>query len=275
MKDENKNNSKILPSSTKKINHRHIKRMPNHNLISEKKDNQIKKEFSETVENKNKEKIINGKNSKDSLQSPFSKLDYFNLNLFKKDEINEESLSLSNNSNLSKEKRIYLFLKKNFQNPLTPRSYDYSPQVSLRKRNNVFGYSYSEFSYLDSNDDNNFFSVSIDTTLHHGSRKENLIQNKNRVKGYKLDIKKNKDVPPNKSNNKIYFNRERYDYINKMMKASNSFAFKENEVSLNSERSSSNEIRLKNKNTAINKNKNESNKKKKSLRDYMAKKIKK
>ena len=94
MKDENKNNSKILPSSTKKINHRHIKRMSNPNLKTEKKDNQIKKEFSETVENKNKEKIINGKNSKDSLQSPFSKLDYFNLNLFKKDEINEERLSL-------------------------------------------------------------------------------------------------------------------------------------------------------------------------------------
>ena len=37
MKDENKNNSKILPSSTKKINHRHIKRMSNPNLKSEKK----------------------------------------------------------------------------------------------------------------------------------------------------------------------------------------------------------------------------------------------
>ena len=271
MKDENKKDSRILPSSSRKINHRHIKRISNNNLQSEKKDNQIKKESLTKEENKNEKKMINGKNSIGTNKSPISKFDFFNLNLFKKDDINDDCLSDSNNSNISKEKKIYLFLKKNFQNPLTPRSVNYSPQVSLRKRNDIFGYPYSEFSDLDSNEDNNLFSVSIDTTLHHDLKKENKI--KNRVKGHKLDIKENKDVSPNQLNNKIYFNKERYDYVNKMMKASNSFAFKENEVSLNTERSSSNEPKLKNK--TKNETKPESNKKKKSLRDYIAKKIKK
>ena len=53
---------------------------------------------------------------------------------------------------------------------------------------------FNEPDYIIFDFDENFFC----------SRKENLIQNKNRVKGYKLDIKKNKDVPPIKSNNKIF-----------------------------------------------------------------------
>ena len=108
-------------------------------------------------------------------------------------------------------------------------------------------------------------------------RKDNLIKNKNRIQNLRLNIKEEKKISPIKLTNIIVYKKDRDDYVNKMMKASNSYAFKDGNPNSNKEGNTLIEKKLQNKKSPTNKNvkKADSKKKKKSLRDYINKKNKK
>ena len=166
MEDENKKAPKIISSSLRKVIHHHKNRSSINDLEAGKKDNLFKKDFPEIKNDKTSKESFNGKNSFDTAKSPLSKFDFYNSSLTKKEEINDDILSESNNTKISKEKKIYLFLKKSFQNPIRTTKVNYSPQVSFRKDDDILDFQNSEFSISDNSDNNNFFSVSIDNTPH-------------------------------------------------------------------------------------------------------------
>ena len=270
--ESNKHQRKI-PYSSIQVNHHHKNRLALDNLQSEQKNSQFKYDFTLKANKNNSKEIINGQISEDRLKTPVSKFNIFNSNISKKDEVNFDNFSATNNTNISKEKKIYLYLKNNFQNPITPIKVNYSPRLSFRKREEILG----EQSDIDSNDNSNYYSVSIDTTLHQDLRKDNLIKNKNRIQNLRLNIKEEKKISPIKLTNIIVYKKDRDDYVNKMMKASNSYAFKDGNPNSNKEGNNSVEKKLQNKKSPTNKNvkKADSKKKKKSLRDYINKKNKK
>ena len=254
MEAEVKKDSHLIQSSAFKKNQSQIDRVISDLSKSEQKNSVFKKDFSEITNDKNSKQIINGQILDDINKSPISNYNIFNSNISKKTEIKDEN---TYESNISREKKIYLYLKKNFQNPITSTKINYSPRISFNKREEILGER--------SDTDSNCYSISIDATLHQVLRKENFAKNKNRI------YKENLDISPIKLTNKIFFYKEKHDYVDKIIKASNSFAFKEENCNLNKEINKFIEPKLQTKKSPTNKN----GKKKKSLKEYISKKNKK
>ena len=244
MEAEVKKDSHLIQSSAFKKSQSQIDRVISDLSKSEQKNSVFKKDFSEITNDKNSKQIINGQILDDINKSPISNYNIFNSNISKKTEIKDEN---TYESNISREKKIYLYLKKNFQNPITSTKINYSPRISFNKREEILGER--------SDTDSNCYSISIDATLQQVLRKENFAKNKNRI------YKENLDISPIKLTNKIFFYKEKHDYVDKIIKASNSFAFKVENCNLNKEINKFIEPKLQTKKSPTNKN----GKKKKSL----------
>ena len=272
--------NKFQPSSNNLNNNQTNKVIINYSEL-EKINSSNKNDLSGNKNNKNQKEIKNRNNNEVRSKSPSCKHIYLNSNNLKRLEINENNIHESNDTNTSKEKRIYFYFKKNFQNSTILNRGNYSPQVSSRKREVIIDYLNSDISKFklnsNINNNNNLFSVSIDTELHQDLKKENLLKNKKRYKNDYNNLK-NKNISSIKLPDNIYINKEKYDYIDKIMKTQNSSAFKENDTKINTEGKSSYEFYYKNKMSEVNKNKNvninrvDNDKMKKPLKEYFPKK---
>ena len=229
MEDEAKKNPEIVTSSHIKANNPNISSIFTSNLDSKNKNNPINQDFSEP-QNKNKtiSEKING----------IQKINFFDMNLFstpkkndKKEEISNDTLTeLINHKNKkdSSDKKIYLYLRKNLENPPS-----HSPHITPRKKFDILrSQSDDGIAYNNNNNyQNNFFSISIDTTLQNHLKKGNNLKNKNKIHSYIIDINKdvNKDINvENKIADKIIVRKEKDNFFNKLMKSSNSHNLNKN-----------------------------------------------
>ena len=280
MKEQIKKFSNKFQPSNNNLNNNQTNKVINYSEL-EKINSSNKNDLSGNKNNKNQKEIKNKNNNEVRPKSPSCKHIYLNSNNLKRLEINENNIHESNDTNTSKEKRIYFYFKKNFQNSTILNRGNYSPQVSSRKREVIIDYLNSDISKFklnsNNNNNNNLFSVSIDTELHQDLKKENLLKNKKRYKNDYNNLE-NKNISSIKLPDNIYINKEKYDYIDKIMKTQNSLAFKENDTKINTEGKSSYEFYYKNKMSEVNKNKNvninrlDDDKMKKPLKEYFPKK---
>ena len=279
MKEQNKKFSNNFQSSTNDLNNNQTNKVIINNSELEKINSSNKNDLIGKINSKNQKDINNGSKNEERPKSPVSRYNYLNSPNLKRLEKNENDIPESNNPNISEEKKIYFYFKKNLQNSSISNRGNYSPQVSSRRREVIIDYLDSDISKSELNrninNNNNFFNVSIDTELHQDLRKENLLKKK-RYKN-NLNNQDNKNISSIKLTDKIGINKEKYDYIDKMMKTSNSLVSKENDIKINTEGKSSYEFYSKNKKSEVNKNKNkmDNDKIKKPLKDYLSKKNKK
>ena len=283
MEDENKKNKKIIKSSHIKENHPNISSIITSNLDTKNKNNPINQDISEPQKkNKTTSENING----------IPKIDFFDINLFstpdkrdKKLEISNDNLTELNNRKNQKElndKKIYLYLRKNLENPSPrTRNINYSPQITPRKKFDIFGSQSDDgIAYNNINYNNNFFSVSIDTTSKKYRKKENNLKNNNKMHSYNLDIDKNTNKENNIENkivDKIIVPKERDNFFNKLMKSSISHNLNKNNNNVNMIKAdnSPNVNKIPTKKSDVNKNKNDlildSHKNKKPIKDDLPK----
>ena len=281
MKEQNKKFSNNFQSFTNNLNNNQANKVINNNSELEKFNNSNKNDLTGKINSKNQKDINNGSKNEERPKSPVSRYNYLNSPNLKRLEKNENDIPESNNPNISEEKKIYFYFKKNLPNSSISNRGNYSPQVSSRRREVIIDYLDSDISKSELNrninNKNNFFSVSIDTELHQDLRKENLLKNKRYKNNF--NNQENKNISSIKLTDKIGINKEKYDYIDKMMKTSNSLVSKENDIKINTEGKSSYEFYSKNKKSEVNKNKNvnkmDNDKMKKPLKDYLSKKNKK
>ena len=272
MKEQNKKFSNKFPSSNNKLNERQLNKASTNNSELEKIISSNKNDLSRKIDNKNQKEINNGNIYEERPKSPSSKLSNLNSNNLNREEIKENNIRNTNNTDFSKEKKIYFYFKQNFQNPPISNRGNYSPPASSRKREVIFDSSKSDILELDrnTNNKNNFFSVSIDTEIHQDIRNENFMKNKKRFNNLNNNNQEIKNVTPIKLNNKIFINKEKNDYIDKIMKTTNSLTYKENDIKLNTDG--------KTKKPEMNKIKNisklDNDKMKKPLKENLAKKSK-
>ena len=279
MKEQNKKFSNNFQSSTNDLKNNQTKKVIINNSELEKINSSNKNDLIGKINSKNQKDINNGSKNEERPKSPVSRYNYLNSPNLKRLEKNENNISESGNANISEEKKIYFYFKKNLPNSSISNRGNYSPQVSSRRREVIIDYLDSDISKSELNrninNKNNFFSVSIDTEIHQDLRKENLLKNKRYKNNF--NNQENKNISSIKLTEKIGINKEKYDYIDKMMKTSNSLVSKENDIKINIEGKSSYEFYSKNKKSEVNKNKNkmDNDKIKKPLKDYLSKKNKK
>ena len=136
--------NKFQPSSNNLNNNQTNKVIINYSEL-EKINSSNKNDLSGNKNNKNQKEIKNRNNNEVRPKSPSCKHIYLNSNNLKRLEINENNIHESNDTNTSKEKRIYFYFKKNFQNSTILNRRNYSPQISSRKREVIIDYLNSEF----------------------------------------------------------------------------------------------------------------------------------
>ena len=230
MEDESKKNLIINPSSSIKENHPNVSSIFTSNLDSKNKNNPINQGFSEP-QNKNKttSENING----------IPKINFYDLNLLsdkgdKKTEISNDSLTELSKKKSNKEvndKKIYLYLRKNLENSPQSRNVNYSPQVTPRKKFDIFKSQSDDGIIYNNTNKIDYFSISIDTTLHNHLKKENNLKNKNKIHSYNIDENKKVKKEENKEEkiaDKIIIPKEKDNFFDKLMKSSNSQSINKN-----------------------------------------------
>ena len=146
MKEQNKKFSNNFQSSTNDLNNNQTNKVIINNSELEKINNPNKNDLTGKINNKNQKDINNGSKNEERPKSPVSRYNYLNSPNLKRLEKNENNIPELNNANISEEKKIYFYFKKNLPNSSISNRGNYSPQVSSRRREVIIDYLDSDIS---------------------------------------------------------------------------------------------------------------------------------